>query len=166
LAVHCAGQQSATTKRVAFVSPSIKVGDGWLSASRLTRDCCPPSRTFLATQAIGIEVLMPKVRHPSLHPSLRRSISSAAETTMLAGTFAAIWMSVGGSMKIDRDVMELARSRLSVEQIAAKLKLQPNSDQDWAALGHLLPADTQAGPTAEDKVKMRFAADRPNTALA
>jgi hypothetical protein len=69
-------------------------------------------------------------------------------------------------MKIDRDVMELARSRLSVEQIAAKLKLQPNSDQDWAALGHLLPADTQAGPTAEDKVKMRFAADRPNTALA
>lgn len=37
---------------------------------------------------------MPKVRHPSHHPSLRRSISSAAETTMLAGAFAAIWISV------------------------------------------------------------------------
>jgi hypothetical protein len=34
---------------------------------------------------------------------------------------------MGGSMKIDRDVIELARSRLSVEQIAAKLKLQPKT---------------------------------------
>jgi hypothetical protein len=30
---------------------------------------------------------------------------------------------MAGSMKTDRDVMELARSKLSVEQIAAKLKL-------------------------------------------
>ena len=40
-----------------------------------------------ATQVIGTrhlcEVLRPKVRHPSLHPSLRRSISSAVEATML-----------------------------------------------------------------------------------
>jgi len=28
-------------------------------------------------------------------------------------------------MKIDRDVVELARSKLSVEQIAAKLKIKP-----------------------------------------
>jgi hypothetical protein len=30
---------------------------------------------------------------------------------------------MGGSMKTDRDVMELARDKLSVEQIATKLKL-------------------------------------------
>jgi hypothetical protein len=34
---------------------------------------------------------------------------------------------MGGSLKKDRDVMELARSKLSVEQIAAKLKLKPNT---------------------------------------
>ncbi len=31
---------------------------------------------------------------------------------------------MGGSMKIDRDVIELARSKLSVEYIAAKLKIK------------------------------------------
>jgi hypothetical protein len=34
---------------------------------------------------------------------------------------------MGGSMKIDRDVVEFARRKLSVEQIATKLKLQPKT---------------------------------------
>ena len=34
---------------------------------------------------------------------------------------------MGGSMKTDRDVMELARDKLSVEQIATKLKITPKT---------------------------------------
>jgi hypothetical protein len=34
---------------------------------------------------------------------------------------------VGGSMKTDRDVTELARGKLSVEQIATKLKIKPHT---------------------------------------
>jgi DNA-binding CsgD family transcriptional regulator len=34
---------------------------------------------------------------------------------------------MGGSMKTDRDVMELARDKLSVEQIATKLKIKSHT---------------------------------------
>jgi hypothetical protein len=34
---------------------------------------------------------------------------------------------MGGSMKIDRYVMELARGNLSVEQIATSLKIKPHT---------------------------------------
>ena len=45
---------------------------------------------------------------------------------------------MGGSMKTDRDVMELARDKLSVEQIATKLKDHPKDcDQDQLAIRHL-----------------------------
>jgi hypothetical protein len=63
------------------------------SVGHTARVLLRPSRRLVA-RVEGKKVLMPKVRNPSLHPSLRRSISSAAEVTMLAGTFAAIWISV------------------------------------------------------------------------
>jgi hypothetical protein len=41
----------------------------------------------------GVETVMPK-RATDIHPSLRRRVGSAAETALLVGTFAAIWISV------------------------------------------------------------------------
>jgi DNA-binding NarL/FixJ family response regulator len=43
---------------------------------------------------------------------------------------------MGGSMKTDRDVMELARDKLSVEQIATKLKITPKT-VNQLAIRHL-----------------------------
>jgi hypothetical protein len=41
------------------------------------------------------KVKRPTNRGSTLHPSLRHRVGAAAETTLLAGTFVAIWGSMG-----------------------------------------------------------------------
>ena len=47
----------------------------------------------LQRQVGGVETVIAK-RATDIHPSLRRRVGSVAETTLLVGTFAAIWVSV------------------------------------------------------------------------
>jgi len=52
-------------------------------------------RRPLQRQVGGVETVMPRrVSDSHLHPSLRRRVGAAAETGLLVGTFAAIWISV------------------------------------------------------------------------
>jgi hypothetical protein len=50
-------------------------------------------RGSLQWQVGGVETVMPR-RATDIHPTLRRRFGSAAETALLVGTFAAIWISV------------------------------------------------------------------------
>jgi hypothetical protein len=118
---------------------SVSVKKGHLSAPATREDRQQACEGKIS--AMDARLTLPKVRHPSLHPSLRRSLSSVAETTdsgyvrgdldigglgagRCRGAVGAPTR-MGGSMKIDRGVMALARAKLSVEQIATKLKITP-----------------------------------------